>query len=88
MQIVTLEVVNDTTYNHLIGIVNVMQGVRIRDTKEVFEANEAVEPPLNIAATAEQQRRYDFFLSMQGAWKSTGIEDTERQIAEMREGWL
>ena len=88
MQIVTLEVVDNTTYDHLIGIVNVMQGVSVRKTEEVFDAVEEPEPVYSLAELAEQQRRYEFFLSMQGAWKSTGIEDTERQIAEMREGWL
>ena len=88
MQIVTLEVVNDTTYDHLIGIVNVMQGVNIRKTESVFNAVEAPDAGYNIAETAEQHRRHDLFLSMQGAWTSTGIADTEREIAAMREGWL
>ena len=58
MQIVTLEVVNDTTYDHLIGIVNVMQGVSIRKTEEVFDAVEETEPLYSLAELAEQQRCY------------------------------
>ena len=86
MQTITLEIADNAIYEHLVGLVSAIKGVKIQfgtSTNTVSEDAVAYNAP-EIAA---QHARRELFASMRGAWSSSGIENTETELKAMREEW-
>jgi hypothetical protein len=86
MKIITLEIDN-AIYEHFIGIINAIKGVRISRTLDAFPIVAEENPAYNTPETEAQRERREFFTSICGSIKSTGIKDTEAELKAMHEEW-
>jgi hypothetical protein len=87
MKTITLEIDN-TIYEHFIGVINAIKGVRISRTADTFPIVAEESAAYNTPETEAQRERREYFTSICGAiWTSKGIENTEAELKAMREEW-
>ena len=81
MQTITLNIKTPNAYIQLLELLKRFKDIEICETQVVNE--DTTEYQVN---SASEQRRARI-LAMRGAWQSTSIAETERQIQEMRDEW-
>lgn len=86
MKTIILEIDN-VIYDHFMVVINAIKGVRISRAQEALSVVAEENAPYNTPETEAQRSRREFFTSICGAVKSTGIKDTEAELKAMREEW-
>ncbi|MEY4926596.1 MAG: hypothetical protein RI894_1032 [Bacteroidota bacterium] len=87
MQTITLEIADNAIYEHLVGLVRAIKGVKIRTPLDTTSAAAANTASYHAPETDAQRARRELFASMRGAIKSTGIANTEAELKAMRDEW-